>query len=509
MIASTVCGRSAPRETGRGSRRAPASTWAGLNVLEDVADRRRRARRSAAARESTREERRLRGQPGDPVAQAGADGRDDEPPDGVAGRRHQARPRPRRPRSRHALRLGRHGLYGNAHDRRHPGTPRTRPRRWSATTSSPPTGAGRGGHPARVGRGASRTSPRSAPQAGIGRGPRARPAGQPARARADALRPLRQPGRRGRVPPVVALADGARRRATACRRRRGTQRRRPHAHVRRAAGFFAWSQTEPGHGCPISMTYAAVPALRADDAIAKEWTPRLAVDVVRPRAAARSRTKRGALAGMGMTEKQGGSDVRANVTEARPTVGRRRVHPARAQVVHLGADERRLPGAGAGAPAGSPASWCRGCCPTARRNRLDVVRLKDKLGNRSNASSELELDGTWAQRLGDEGRGVRTIIEMVAATRLDCVLGSASLMRRALAEASWHVAHRSAFGGAAGRQAADAERRRRPRGRVRGGHRAGDAAGRRRRRRRTTRTRRRCAGSRCRWRSSGSASGPR
>ena len=80
------------------------------------------------------------------------------------------------------------------------------------------------------------------------------------------------------------------------------------------------------------------------------------------------------------------------------------------------------------------------------RNRLDVVRLKDKLGNRSNASAELELDGTWARRLGDEGRGVRTIIEMVAATRLDCVLGSASLMRRALAEASWHVAHRSAFG---------------------------------------------------------------
>jgi putative acyl-CoA dehydrogenase len=85
--------------------------------------------------------------------------------------------------------------------------------------------------------------------------------------------------------------------------------------------------------------------------------------------------------------------------------------------------------------------------PDGSRNRLDVVRLKNKLGNRSNASSELEFRGTWAQRLGDEGRGVRTIIEMVAATRLDCVLGSASLMRRALAEASWHVAHRSAFGG--------------------------------------------------------------
>ena len=84
--------------------------------------------------------------------------------------------------------------------------------------------------------------------------------------------------------------------------------------------------------------------------------------------------------------------------------------------------------------------------PDGTRNRLDVVRLKDKLGNRSNASAEIELDGTWAHRLGDEGRGVRTIIEMVAATRLDCVLGSASLMRRAVAEASWHVAHRSAFG---------------------------------------------------------------
>ena len=85
--------------------------------------------------------------------------------------------------------------------------------------------------------------------------------------------------------------------------------------------------------------------------------------------------------------------------------------------------------------------------PSGERNRLDVVRLKDKLGNRSNASSEMEFHGTWAQRLGDEGRGVRTIIEMVAATRLDCVLGSAGLMRSALAEASWHVAHRSAFGG--------------------------------------------------------------
>jgi putative acyl-CoA dehydrogenase len=222
----------------------------------------------------------------------------------------------------------------------------------------------------------------------------------------------------------------------------------PHAHLRRAAGFFAWSQTEPGHGCPLSMTYAAVPALRADDAIAEEWTPRLASTSYDPgiRPAAQ---KAGALAGMGMTEKQGGSDVRANRTVATPTGvdgeytldGHKWFTSAPMNDVFLvlaqaGPDRDQL-----------TCFVVPRALPDGSRNRLDVVRLKDKLGNRSNASSELELNGTWAQRLGDEGRGVRTIIEMVAATRLDCVLGSASLMRRALAEASWHVAHRSAFGG--------------------------------------------------------------
>lgn len=223
-----------------------------------------------------------------------------------------------------------------------------------------------------------------------------------------------------------------------------------HPHVRRAAGFFAWSQTEPGHGCPISMTYAAVPALRADDAIAKEWTPLLASRRYDPGVRART-DKVGALAGMGMTEKQGGSDVRANVTQARPTSedGFYTLHghkwftsaPMNDLFLVLAQTE------------GRPEERALTCFVVPRvladgtRNQLDVVRLKDKLGNRSNASSELEFDGTVAQRLGDEGRGVRTIIEMVAATRLDCVLGSASLMRRALAEASWHVSHRSAFGG--------------------------------------------------------------
>ncbi len=219
----------------------------------------------------------------------------------------------------------------------------------------------------------------------------------------------------------------------------------PHAHVRRAAGFFAWSQTEPGHGCPISMTYAAIPALRADDAIAKEWTPKLASTSydfgVRP-----VESKAGALAGMGMTEKQGGSDVRANVTEATPTsvdgeytlAGHKWFTSAPMNDMFLVLAQ---------AAGGVTCFVVPRVLPDGTRNQLDVVRLKDKLGNRSNASSELEFRTTWAQRLGDEGRGVRTIIEMVAATRLDCVLGSASLMRRALAEASWHVAHRSAFGG--------------------------------------------------------------
>jgi putative acyl-CoA dehydrogenase len=219
----------------------------------------------------------------------------------------------------------------------------------------------------------------------------------------------------------------------------------PHAHVRRAAGFFAWSQTEPGHGCPISMTYASIPALRVDEAIAKEWLPKLASRTydfgLRPVA-----SKQGALAGMGMTEKQGGSDVRANITAATPTSvegeytlqGHKWFTSAPMNDVFLVLAQ---------AEGGVTCFLVPRVLPSGERNRLDVVRLKDKLGNRSNASSELEFNSTWAQRLGDEGRGVRTIIEMVAATRLDCVLGSASLMRHALAEASWHVAHRSAFGG--------------------------------------------------------------
>jgi putative acyl-CoA dehydrogenase len=148
---------------------------------------------------------------------------------------------------------------------------------------------------------------------------------------------------------------------------------------------------------------------------------------------------------MGMTEKQGGSDARANRTEARPTEvdGEYTMHGHK---WFTSAPMNDVFLVLAQAPGGLSCFVLPRTLPDGSRNAFDVVRLKDKLGNRSNASSELEFDGTLVRRLGDEGRGVRTIIEMVAATRLDCVLGSASLMRRALAEASWHVAYRSAFG---------------------------------------------------------------
>ena len=218
----------------------------------------------------------------------------------------------------------------------------------------------------------------------------------------------------------------------------------PFAHVRRAAGFFAWTQAEPGHGCPLSMTYAAIPALRADDAIAKEWTHKLASTSYDPGLRPVS-SKAGALAGMGMTEKQGGSDVRANLTEARATSvdGEYTLHGHKWFTSAPMNDVFLVLAQAAG---GLTCFLVPRVLPDGTRNQIDVVRLKDKLGNRSNASSELEFDGTWAKRLGDEGRGVRTIIEMVAATRLDCIIGSAALIRRAVAEASWHVAHRSAFG---------------------------------------------------------------
>lgn len=218
----------------------------------------------------------------------------------------------------------------------------------------------------------------------------------------------------------------------------------PVAHLQRAAGFLTWGQVEQGHMCPITMTYAVVPALRVDDAMAKQWTAGLA-----------SRTydfglrepsqKAGLLAGMGMTEKQGGSDLRTNVTQARPT----ETHGEYLLTGHkwfTSAPMNDIFLVLAQAPSGVTCFVVPRVRPDGSRNNMTIVRLKDKLGNRSNASSELEFNDTWAMRLGDEGRGIRTIIEMVSATRQDCILGSAGIMRKAVAEAAWHTSHRAAFG---------------------------------------------------------------
>jgi putative acyl-CoA dehydrogenase len=220
---------------------------------------------------------------------------------------------------------------------------------------------------------------------------------------------------------------------------------RPSPHLTRAAGFYLWSQVEPGHGCPISMTYAAVPALRADERLAKEWVPQLAstqYDARRLPAAA----KNGVLAGMGMTEKQGGSDVRANLTTATPT-GSDGEYQLNGHKWFCSAPQVDVFLVLAQAPDGLTCFVVPRVLADGNRNAFALQRLKDKLGNRSNASSEVEFHETTGYRLGDEGAGVRTIIEMVAATRLDCVLGSAALQRRALVEATWHARHRSAFGG--------------------------------------------------------------
>ena len=219
---------------------------------------------------------------------------------------------------------------------------------------------------------------------------------------------------------------------------------RPGAHAARAAGFYVWSQVEGGHGCPVSMTYAAVPALRKQPDLAAEWEPLMTTldydPGLRPHA-----TKRGVLFGMAMTEKQGGSDVRANTTraDARPAGGEYQLTGHKWFCSAPMCDAFLVL---AQAPGGLSCFLLPRVLPDGTRNAFHIQRLKDKLGNRSNASSEIELDGATAWLVGEEGNGVRTIIEMVNHTRLDCIIGSASLMRQAVAQATHHAAHRSAFG---------------------------------------------------------------
>ncbi|MFJ9114225.1 acyl-CoA dehydrogenase family protein [Streptomyces sp. NPDC102394] len=220
---------------------------------------------------------------------------------------------------------------------------------------------------------------------------------------------------------------------------------RPAGHVRRAAAFLVWTQVEAGNLCPLSMTHAAVPALRTDPDLAATWEPRL-TSMIYDRELRPARLKAGALFGMGMTEKQGGSDVRANTTAATP-LAEEGTYTLTGHKWFCSAPMSDGFLVLAQAPDGLSCFLVPRVLEDGSRNVFLLQRLKDKLGNRSNASAEVEFDGTWARRVGEEGRGVRTIIDMVAATRLDCVLGSAGLMRQAVAQAVHHCTYREAFGG--------------------------------------------------------------
>ncbi|HEY8324772.1 MAG TPA: isovaleryl-CoA dehydrogenase [Ktedonobacterales bacterium] len=219
----------------------------------------------------------------------------------------------------------------------------------------------------------------------------------------------------------------------------------PGAHVARAAGFLVWSQVEAGHGCPISMTYAAIPALRVEPTVAAEWEPRF-TSLEYDFGLRAPQTKRGLICGMGMTEKQGGSDVRANTTRAIPDATDGASYRLTGHKWFCSAPMSDAFLVLAQAPGGLTCFLMPRVLHDGALNRIFIQRLKDKLGNRSNASSEIELREAWAIRVGEEGRGVRTIIEMVNSTRLDCIAGSASLMRQAVAQATHHAAHRAAFG---------------------------------------------------------------
>ncbi|WP_222268216.1 acyl-CoA dehydrogenase family protein [Modestobacter marinus] len=217
----------------------------------------------------------------------------------------------------------------------------------------------------------------------------------------------------------------------------------PHAHVRRAVGYLGWTQVEAGHGCPVTMTYAAVPALRAAPDLAAELEPGLTSRTYRF-GLTDPWTKPGLVAGMGMTEKQGGSDVRANTTRAAENGDGSWSLTGHKWFTSAPMSDLFLVLARTGD--GLSCFLVPRVLPGGERNVFRLQRLKDKLGDRSNASSEVEFDGTTGWLVGGPGRGVPTIIEMVATTRLDCVLGSAATIRAALTQAVHHARHRSAFG---------------------------------------------------------------
>ncbi len=222
---------------------------------------------------------------------------------------------------------------------------------------------------------------------------------------------------------------------------------RPGAHAARAAMFSVFSQAEAGHGCPISMTYSGVPALRQQPDLAAEWEPRLISSTYDRRFIPAAR-KEGAICGMAMTEKQGGSDVRENTTRAE-AIGSGGPGGQYAITGHKWFCSAPMSDAflvlaktGKGISCFLMPRWL----PDDTKNNITIQRLKDKLGNRSNASSEVEFDRAWARMIGEEGRGIPTIIEMVNHTRLDCVIGANAMMRQAVVQATHHCAYRTAFG---------------------------------------------------------------
>ncbi|WP_026306009.1 acyl-CoA dehydrogenase family protein [Smaragdicoccus niigatensis] len=218
---------------------------------------------------------------------------------------------------------------------------------------------------------------------------------------------------------------------------------KPHPHLARAAKMLVWGQVDAGHQCPISMTYAVVPALRANPELSALCEPKLAAKAYDPKLAPLA-DKASLTAGMSMTEKQGGSDVRANTTRAiaQPDgtyrlTGHKWFTSAPMCDFFLTLAQTE---------AGVTCFAVPRILPDGTRNNFFLQRLKNKLGNHSNASSEVEYAEAFAWRVGDEGRGVPTIIEMVNMTRLDCTLGTATLMRLGVQQAAWHASHRKAFG---------------------------------------------------------------
>ncbi|MDP9023846.1 MAG: acyl-CoA dehydrogenase family protein [Candidatus Eremiobacteraeota bacterium] len=222
---------------------------------------------------------------------------------------------------------------------------------------------------------------------------------------------------------------------------------RAHAHVERAAKFFVWSQVESGHGCPISMTYAVLPALARNPEMRRLLAPHIGARQYDPRLLSLA-AKSSMLFGMGMTEKQGGSDVRANQTRATP-VGARANGAEYALNGHKWFCSAPMSDAFlvlAQTEGGLSCFYLPRVLDDGSRNPFALLRLKEKLGNHSNASSEVEFENTRAWMIGDEGEGIHTIVEMVNTTRLDCIIGSASLLRQATAQAIHHAVHRQTFG---------------------------------------------------------------